>query len=157
MSASRRRSFLWRYRRLLWLLGLFVGALVGGAAYLLVRVPLPPVEEQAQTTFLVDVNGTRLATLAGETNRVNVKLDQVPKTLIDAVLATEDRSFFEHGGLDPLAVARATWNDIRGHPLQGGSTITQQYAKNVYLGRERTLARQNKEAAPAGQPARTTE
>lgn len=149
MSASRRRSFLWRYRRLLYLLGLFVGAALGGAAYLLVRVPLPPAEEQAQTTFLVDVNGTRLASLAGDTNRVNVKLGQVPKTLIDAVLATEDKSFFEHRGLDPVAVARATWNDIRGHALQGGSTITQQYVKNVYLGHERTLARKIKEAALA--------
>jgi penicillin-binding protein 1A len=149
MPASRRRSFLWRYRRLLYLLGLFLGAALGGAAYLLVRVPLPPAEEQAQTTFLVDVNGTRLATLAGDTNRVNVKLDQVPKTLIDAVLATEDKSFFEHRGLDPLAVARATWNDIRGEALQGGSTITQQYVKNVYLGRERTLARKIREAALA--------
>ncbi|HEX2038435.1 MAG TPA: transglycosylase domain-containing protein [Acidimicrobiales bacterium] len=149
MPSTRRRSFLWRYRRLLFLLGLFAGAVLGGAAYLLVRVPLPPVEEQAQTTFLVDANGTRLATLAGDTNRVNVELGQVPKTLIDAVLATEDKSFFEHRGLDPLAVARATWNDVRGRPLQGGSTITQQYVKNVYRMRERTLARKLREAALA--------
>ncbi len=149
MPSARRRSFFWRYRRLLYLLGLFLGAALGGAAYLLVRVPLPPVEEQAQTTLLVDVNGARLASLAGDTNRVNVKLDQVPKTVVDAVLATEDKSFFEHRGLDPLALARATWNDIRGRPLQGGSTITQQYVKNVYRMRERTLARKIREAALA--------
>jgi penicillin-binding protein 1A len=149
MPPTRRRSFFWRYRRLLYLLTLVLGAAFGGAAYLLVRVPLPPAGEQAQTTFLVDVNGTRLATLAGETNRVNVELDQVPKTLVDAVLATEDKSFFEHRGLDPLAVARATWNDLRGRALQGGSTITQQYVKNVYLNRERTLVRKVREAALA--------
>ncbi|HZI39586.1 MAG TPA: transglycosylase domain-containing protein, partial [Acidimicrobiia bacterium] len=146
---ARRRRVLWRYRRLLYLLGLFLGAAVGGAAYLLVRVPLPPEQEQAQTTILTDVNGTRLAGLAGDTNRVNVALDQVPQVLIDAVVAVEDKSFFEHRGVDPIGVVRAAWNDVRGKALQGGSTITQQYVKNSFLGRERTVARKIKEAALA--------
>jgi penicillin-binding protein 1A len=150
---ARRRSVFWRYRRLLYLMGLFLGAAVGGAAYLLVRVPLPPEHAQAQTTILTDVHGTRLADLAGDTNRVNVTLDRVPQVLVDAVVAVEDKSFFEHRGVDPIGVVRAAWNDIRGRALQGGSTITQQYVKNYYLSREgraeRTITRKIKEAALA--------
>ena len=66
-----------------------------------------------------------------------------------AVLATEDRHFYEHGGVDPVGIARATVNDIRGGKLQGGSTITQQYVKNTYVGRERTVWRKLKEAVLA--------
>jgi penicillin-binding protein 1A len=149
--ASRRspRSRLWRYRRLLFLAGLLVATGLAGAAYLLVRVPLPPERPQAQTTFLTDVNGVRLATLANGVNRVFVPLDQVPDVMVDAVIDTEDRKFFDHGGIDPVGILRATVADVRGQNLQGGSTITQQYVKNVYLGSERTLSRKIKEAALA--------
>ena len=146
----KRRSFLWRYRRLLFLAGLLLFTGLAGAGYLLVRVPLPPERIQAETSFLTDVNGTRLAILESGTNRVNVKLDEVPEALVDAVVATEDKSFFDHGGLDPVGVLRATVADIRGRgALQGGSTITQQYVKNTYLGGERTLGRKLREAALA--------
>ena len=149
-SKGKRRSFLWRYRRLLFLLGLLVFTGLAGAGYLLVRVPLPPEKVQAQTSFLTDADGERLALLTSDTNRVNVKLDDVPPVVIDAVLATEDKNFFEHGGLDPFGVVRATVADLRGsRSLQGGSTITQQYVKNAYLGSDRTLARKLKEAALA--------
>ena len=147
---AKRRSFFWRYRRLLFLAVLLVFTGLAGAGYLLVRVPLPPERIQAQTSFLTDVNGTRLALLESGTNRVNVKLDQVPKPLVDAVIATEDKSFFEHSGLDPIGVVRATVADVRGRGVvQGGSTITQQYVKNTYLGGERSLLRKLKEAALA--------
>jgi penicillin-binding protein 1A len=147
---AKRRSFLWRYRRLLFLAGLLLFTGLAGAGYLLVRVPLPPERARAQTSFLTDVHGERLAILESGTNRVDVKLDQVPKPLVDAVVATEDKTFFDHSGLDPLGVLRATVADVRGRAaLQGGSTITQQYVKNTYLGSERTLARKLKEAALA--------
>ncbi|HVL93605.1 MAG TPA: PBP1A family penicillin-binding protein, partial [Acidimicrobiales bacterium] len=82
-------------------------------------------------------------------NRVSVPIDQVPDVVVDAVLAAEDRQFFDHPGIDPAGIVRATWADIRGKALQGGSTITQQYVKNVYLTRERTLLRKLKEAVLA--------
>jgi penicillin-binding protein 1A len=149
-APKKRRSFVWRYRRLLFLFGLLAFTGVAGAAYLLVRVPLPPERIQAETSFLTDINGNRLAAIATDTNRVNVKLDDVPEVMVDAVLASEDKSFFEHGGLDPVGLARATISDIRGKgALQGGSTITQQYVKNTYLGSDRTLGRKLKEAALA--------
>ena len=123
---------------------------LAGAAYVLVRVPLPPENQQAQTTLLTDLRGNQLASLDSGENRMSVGLDKVPPVLVDAVLATEDNSFFEHGGLDPLGIARATWADLRGKSLQGGSTITQQYVKNAYLeSRERTVVRKLKEATLA--------
>lgn len=117
---------------------------------MIARVPLPAAGAQAQTTFLTDVNGARLASLDDGEDRVAVKLDQVPQVVVDAVLAVEDRSFFEHQGLDPGGILRATWSDIRGRgSLQGGSTITQQYAKTAYVGRERSLWRKLREAIVA--------
>jgi penicillin-binding protein 1A len=146
---TRRRSWAWRYRRLLFLVGLLAFSALAGAAYLLVRVPLPPEKPQAETTFLTDANGARLATLTRGVDRVPVRLRDVPKVVQDAVVATEDRGFFRHGGVDPLGIVRAALADLRGQDLQGGSTLTQQYVKNVYLTHERTFARKVKEASLA--------
>jgi penicillin-binding protein 1A len=148
-AGRRRHSWFWRYRRLLFLVGLLAFTALAGAAYLLTRVPLPPERPQAQTTFLTDVTGARLATLSGGVDRVYTPLDQIPKVVQDAVVATEDRGFFRHAGVDPVGIMRATVADLRGHSLQGGSTITQQYVKNAYVGNERTFARKVKEAALA--------
>ena len=62
-----------------------------------------------------------------------------------AVLAAEDRSFYENRGISPTGIARAFWTNLRGGATQGGSTITQQYAKNAYLSSERTYTRKFKE------------
>lgn len=147
--AAARRSRVWRYRRLLFLVTLLVFTTLSGSAYLLVRVPLPPEVPQDQTTIILDAKGARLASLDNGENRVSVAVDQVPKIVIDAVLAAEDREFFDHPGIDPMGIVRATWADVRGKALQGGSTITQQYVKNVYLNRERTILRKLKEAVLA--------
>ncbi len=72
--------------------------------------------------------------------------DDLPPALVRAVLATEDRHFFSHFGLDPLGIARAMWVNLqRGSLAQGGSTITQQLAKNIFLTPERTLRRKLQE------------
>ncbi len=123
---------------------------LGGLFLILGRIPLPAAGAQAQTTFLTDVNGERLASLDSGEDRVEVALDEVPDVLVDAVLAVEDRNFFAHQGVDPISILRATWNDVRGKGvLQGGSTITQQYAKTAYVGRERSLWRKLREAVVA--------
>ncbi len=71
----------------------------------------------------------------------------LPKPLIDSLLATEDRNFYHHFGIDPLGLARAIYTNFRAHRLvQGGSTITQQLAKNVFLSPDRTLMRKLREA-----------
>jgi len=139
----------WRYRRLLFLATLLVFTGLAGSAYLLVRVPLPPEVPQDQTTLILDAKGARLASLDNGENRVSVHLGQVPKIVVDAVLAAEDRKFFDHPGIDPVGIARATLADVRGKSLQGGSTLTQQYVKNVYLNHERTILRKLKEAVLA--------
>jgi penicillin-binding protein 1A len=144
------RSLAWRYRRLLFLCTLLGFTAVAGALYLLAQVPLPEAAPQAQTTFLTDVRGARLASIDSGENRVPVRLETVPQVVIDAVLATEDRNFFAHGGVDPVGVLRATWADLRGRPLQGGSTLTQQYVKQTFLdAKERTIVRKLREASLA--------
>ena len=144
------RSILWRYRRPAFLAVLLAFTAGAGALYRLAEVPLPPAAEQAQTTFLTDVHGARLASIDGGEDRVPVRLETVPQVLLDAILATEDRNFFTHGGVDPMGILRATWADLRGKPLQGGSTITQQYVKQVFLeSKERTIVRKLREASLA--------
>ena len=69
--------------------------------------------------------------------------DQLPQTYIDAVLSVEDSRFVHHHGVDPLAIARALWADLRSGTLaEGGSTITQQLAKNVYFTQEKRMGPQ---------------
>jgi len=77
----------------------------------------------------------------GNEDRVLVRLDEVPNHLVQALLATEDRNFFSHYGVDPRGIARAVVGFVRGKGLQGGSTITQQLVKNFFLTPERTLQR----------------
>lgn len=79
-----------------------------------------------------------------------VKLKDLPPLLPRAIMAIEDERFYSHRGVDPLAVLRATWVNLRrGGIVQGGSTLTQQLMKNFFLGDERTLERKVKEALMA--------
>lgn len=83
----------------------------------------------------------------GYAKRKLIDVDYVPKYLVDAFIAVEDRRFFEHKGLDPRAVLRALIQNFRqGDIVEGGSTITQQVAKNLILTSERTFTRKIKEA-----------
>lgn len=74
---------------------------------------------------------------------------EIPDLLKKAVVSAEDKRFYTHWGLDWRAMARAAWADLRGRPIQGGSTITQQLAKNLFLSPKRTLSRKGAEAALA--------
>jgi penicillin-binding protein 1A len=77
-----------------------------------------------------------------------IPLDLMPRSIINAVIATEDRRFFEHYGIDPLGLLRAAVANARaGHFVQGGSTLTQQLAKNLYLTSDRTFARKLQEVS----------
>lgn len=71
-----------------------------------------------------------------------IKLEDVPKIYLDAVIAVEDRRFYTHGGVDPVSIGRAIITDIQTMSLrEGGSTITQQLCKNIYFTQERKLER----------------
>ena len=113
-------------------------------AYALVSLPKDP--QQVQTTLINDAQGAKVAELYKSENRVDVPLDKVADVMEKAVVSTEDRHFYQHGGIDPVGTTRALLNDVRGNNVQGGSTITQQLVKNTYLTSERSLTRKAKEA-----------
>lgn len=70
------------------------------------------------------------------------KLEDMPEFYLDAVIAVEDHRFYDHGAIDPIAIARAVWTDIKAFELkEGGSTITQQLAKNIYFTQEKSALR----------------
>ena len=80
-------------------------------------------------------------------DRILVRLDEVPEQLVAGLIAVEDRNFYHHFGLSPRAIARAAWANLRaGGTVQGGSTLTQQLAKNFFLSAERSLWRKANEA-----------
>ena len=95
---------------------------------------------------------TILAVLRGEESRVIVTSDQIAPVVKQAIVAVEDRRYWEHRGVDVRGIARAVWSDIRHKELvQGGSTITQQFVKNTVTQNDRTVSRKLKEAALAWQ------
>ncbi|MGW9374284.1 transglycosylase domain-containing protein [Streptomyces xanthophaeus] len=126
---------------------LLLAVLIGGglvAGYLLVDIPPANAAATAQSNVYLYSDGSPLAR-DGEVNRVNVPLSQVPRTVQEAVLAAEDRDFHSERAVDPKAMLRAAWNTATGKGTQSGSTITQQYVKNYYLGQEQTIKRKAKE------------
>ena len=101
----------------------------------------PPASSQ-----IYDVNGNEIANVHAAENRVPVKLSQIPKDLQNAFVAVEDARFYEHSGIDPRGILRALWANITDRGVaEGGSTITQQLAKNAYLTQERTMKRKIQE------------
>jgi penicillin-binding protein 1A len=95
---------------------------------------------------------TVLAVLRGDETRIVVPSDRIAPVMKQAIVAVEDRRYWEHEGVDARGVLRAVWADVRNKEfVQGGSTITQQLVKNAYTEQERTISRKLKEAALAWQ------
>ncbi|HEY4791041.1 MAG TPA: biosynthetic peptidoglycan transglycosylase, partial [Actinomycetes bacterium] len=149
-----------RLRRVLrWTLWLAVPAVavaagtIVGLIYAFARVPLPAEVPTAQTVVFLDQTGKReIGALSAQENRRVVSLDRIPEHTRRAVLAAEDRDFYDHGAISYRGLARATAaNLLRRRISEGGSTITQQYVKNAFpgVGRDRTLFRKLKEAVLA--------
>lgn len=102
--------------------------------------------ERKPAITVQDIDGNTIARY-GELKGNNVDVRELPPHLVYAVLAIEDRRFYQHLGVDPIGLARAmVRNILAGHIVQGGSTITQQLAKNLFLSRERTMKRKIQEA-----------
>jgi len=105
---------------------------------------LAEVERSSSITFL-DHQG-RLIARRGSAHGHEVRIEDLPPYLVDAVLAVEDRRFYSHPGIDVIGLSRAMIANLRaGHVVQGGSTLTQQLAKNLFLSSERTLRRKVQE------------
>ncbi len=116
--------------------------------------PELPVTAQSSAMFASD--GTLLTVLHGEENRVNVRYDQMPDHLIDAVVAIEDARFWLHQGIDPIGLVRAVRRNVaEGSIAQGGSTITQQTVGVLLIEQERSLGGKLEEASLALQLERT--
>ncbi|MFZ3570291.1 transglycosylase domain-containing protein [Streptomyces sp. BH097] len=112
--------------------------------YFLVDIPAANSAATAQSNVYLYADGSQIAR-DGEVNRENVSLTQIPKSVQHAVLAAEDRDFYSESAVDPQAMLRAAWYTLTGKGKQSGSTITQQYVKNYYLGQEQTVSRKVKE------------
>jgi membrane peptidoglycan carboxypeptidase len=121
---------------------LLIGAFFLG--YSLVKIPAANALAMKQANVYLYADGSEIAR-EGEINRENVSLAQVSKDAQHAVLAAEDRDFYTESAVDPVAMVRAGWNTVTGKGKQSGSTITQQYVKNYYLGQEQTVTRKVKE------------
>jgi penicillin-binding protein 1A len=103
-----------------------------------------------ENSFLYAADGSRLGSIPAERNREPIPLAQTGPWLAKATVAVEDRRFYQHGAIDYEGITRALWSDISaGKVVQGGSTITQQLVRNLYVGKERTLTRKLKEACLA--------
>lgn len=137
------RHFVPSWRQVLALLALGCFLLVAGfvALYLSVDIPKPNDLALAQSTTVYYADGKHELGSFAQVNRQAVDLADIPQELQDAVVATEDRSFYTNRGISVTGIARAFWNNLRGGSEQGGSTITQQYARNVYLTQQRTYSR----------------
>ena len=116
-----------------------------GIVYARTDVPDPDTIETNQVATIYYADGKTVLARVGSQNRSDVQLSAVPPHVKWAVLAAENRSFYTDPGISPKGITRAAWNNVRGGELQGGSTITQQYVKNVFTGGDRTFARKFKE------------
>jgi len=156
---GRRRGLLWRWRRVGYVAIVLAVVAAGGTWAALNTIDLPAAKRPVETSFVCDIDvpagqcgfDNSMARLSTAEERVVVDYDDLPPVLVQAVLSAEDRSFFDHNGVDPVGIARAVFQDVFGDSAsrQGGSTITQQYVKSVYLTSERTLTRKLKEAVLA--------
>jgi membrane peptidoglycan carboxypeptidase len=126
-----------------------IGVLGVGAIALAVAttsVPTPNDVATSEATIVYWADGKTELGRLGDSTRRSVPLEGVPIDVQNAVLAAEDRAFYDHGGVSPLGIGRAVWNNVSGGSTQGGSTITQQYAKNAFLTQDRSWSRKFKEA-----------
>jgi len=129
-----------------------------GIAYAMTDVPEPSDSSVATATRILYSDGAEIGRVGAE-NRIPVSIDEIPEHVQLAVLAAEDRGFYTEPGISPRGIARALLTNVRGggSVQAGGSTITQQYAKNAFLTSERTYTRKVKEVFIALKMTRTVE
>lgn len=113
--------------------------------YVNTAVPTPDQIRTNQTSVVYYSDGTSVVARVGEENRTDVGLEVVPEHVRNAVLAAENRGFYNDPGISFSGIMRAVWNNLTGGDTQGGSTITQQYVKIAFLTSEQTLSRKFQE------------
>ena len=131
---------------------LLIGAVFGLAlllfavAYARTDLPDPNDGFDSEATIVYYAGGKQELGRLAEQNRTMVELQDVPQHVQDAVIAAEDKSFYDNQGIDPKGILRAAFNNATGGDTQGASTITQQYVKVYYLSQEQTYSRKLREA-----------
>ena len=127
-----------------------LGGVVAWFAYDLPPIDDVTVAERRASVTVLAADGRQIARY-GDITGVAVSVDDLPRHLVEAVLAIEDRRFYGHPGIDPIGIARAAYANLRaGRTVQGGSTITQQLAKILFLTPDRTLPPQGAGGASRG-------
>ena len=125
------------------------GAAAGAAFLVALSFTLPDInhamnERRAPSITILDRNGAKVASL-NDLYGEPVDMEDLPEHVWQAIVAVEDKRYFSHFGIDPMGLGRAVVRNISGRPMQGGSTISQQLAKNLFLTRERTVIRKLQE------------
>ncbi|MBC8388686.1 MAG: PBP1A family penicillin-binding protein [Actinobacteria bacterium] len=131
----------------------FIIIAVGGISLLVLFSSLPSIEELtpsaiAETSKVYSLDGSLITEFHAEENREIIPFNKMSQHIKDAIISVEDKRFYQHQGVDYIRIIGALIADIRsGEIVEGGSTITQQYVKNVYFSPEQTLRRKINEAA----------
>ena len=155
-DSKKKKSFKWLKIIAAILVVCFVsgaGALIGFVSSSVSNLPdqLDDIKPAAASQFF-DVEGNLISTTKSEENRIPVKLSHIPQHLQDAFIAIEDIRFYQHIGVDPRAIMRAFFSNLTNSQIaEGGSTITQQLAKNAVLSQEQTIKRKVQEVYVAMQ------
>ena len=131
----------WRVLLLAPVAGVLVVLGLVSVVYARTEIPEPSADATAAAVRILYDDGSEMGRV-GAQNRIPVEIEAVPQHVQHAVLAAEDRGFYTEPGISPRGIARALLTNVRGGGVsQGGSTITQQYAKNAFLTPERTYSR----------------
>ena len=152
---QRKKTPLWKKLFMALVVIMVICVAGAGAGFLLsITGTLPDVSQTlspAASSQIYDCKGRLITTVHAEQNRLPVKLADTPKDLQNAFIVAEDIRFYKHHGIDPIGIARAVVSNIRHRDAtgQGGSTITQQLARNAFLTQEQTLKRKLLEAVLA--------
>lgn len=139
-------------KKTIWMIVLLLVLIVagGGCGFISATMSnLPDVSNvrPSASSQIYDVHGNLITTVHSTENRLPVPINEVPKELQDAFVATEDSRFYSHHGIDPIGILRAVWvNIVHSGVSEGGSTITQQLARNAFLSQDRTFKRKISEA-----------
>ncbi len=124
--------------------GFVIGTYLFSYAYFTVKIPDPNQYVNSQATIIQYADGSEIGRV-GAQDRTSVQLASIPINVRHAIMAAEDRNFYTEHAFSPTGILRALWHDLRGGSLQGGSTITQQYAKTAFLSPQQSVQRKIKE------------
>ena len=129
---------------------IFAGLVGGGIIEVMKKSPKVNPDnikyEMSENSTIVDKDGNEIDSIRTSENREIVDYDKIPENMKNAFVAVEDRRFYKHGGIDPMSIIGSAFQNLKsGSIVRGGSTLTQQLARNTYLSNDQTYERKIKE------------